>query len=127
MTDRELPNTHTGRGTNQYDPLVCLTEPQWIIIKRWARRNPEYATKPDEDILQQAGRALLDFPKNGKRKHLGQVLLPEIKRFFPPAECPGHDRGGTLPPCCDHAGEYNPSYNGDPDTFDCPRNCSCHD
>ena len=42
-------------------------------------------------------------------------------------ECPGHERGGKAPPCCDRAGEYN-GYNSDgPILFRCPKGCSCHD
>jgi hypothetical protein len=41
-------------------------------------------------------------------------------------ECPGHERGGKAPPCCDRAGEYN-GYGSGPLEFHCPKSCSCHD
>lgn len=41
-------------------------------------------------------------------------------------ECPGHAQGGRGDPCCDRVGEYNGFASG-PTTFQCPRNCSCHD
>lgn len=44
----------------------------------------------------------------------------------PRAECPGHDRGGTAPPCCGRAGEYN-GFGSGPLLFLCPNSCSCHD
>lgn len=43
-----------------------------------------------------------------------------------PNECPGHDRGGKLKPCCDRAGQYNGFASG-PLLFHCPSHCSCHD
>jgi hypothetical protein len=43
------------------------------------------------------------------------------------AECPGHDRGGKAPRCCDRAGEYNGYGSDGPLLFVCPGQCSCHD
>ncbi len=42
-------------------------------------------------------------------------------------ECPGHERGGTGPACCDRAGEYNGFGSDGPRLFTCPKGCSCHD
>ena len=42
-------------------------------------------------------------------------------------ECPGYDRGGKAPPCCDRAGQYNGYGSDGPLLFECPKHCSCHD
>lgn len=53
--------------------------------------------------------------------------LLECAGVKPALECPGHERGGMLAPCCDRAGEYNGYGSDGPRTFTCPKGCSCHD
>lgn len=43
----------------------------------------------------------------------------------PPHPCPG--LGGSGPPCCDRAGEYNGLGSDAPLSFVCPNHCGCHD
>jgi hypothetical protein len=42
-------------------------------------------------------------------------------------ECPGHEQGGLLEPCCERAGQYNGYGSDGPRLFTCPKGCSCHD
>jgi hypothetical protein len=73
---------------------------------------------------------LLEIIKDNCRRqaydsHRAALCHPESCRYC--RECPGHERGGKAPACCERAGEFDGGCDSGPSVFDCPKNCSCHD
>lgn len=83
------------------------------------------------DALQLAAELIVaaEPPRGELDAIVGEIL--SRRRVVPPPGprsevCPGMDSGGTAPPCCDRAGEYN-GYDSGPLAFMCPKSCACHD
>lgn len=75
-----------------------------------------------EHLIQTDGRVGLTMAQ-------ARRVIARLKGLSDPIlqECPGHERGGLGPACCDRAGEYNGFGSDGPRLFTCPKGCSCHD
>ena len=86
----------------------------------WCMENPGMGPTPDALDNMRASLRLADGTE--------QVEV-ETPRQRPDRSkvCPGMETGGTAPPCCDRAGEYNGYGSDGPTIFTCPAGCPCHD
>jgi hypothetical protein len=111
-----------------------------IDASTWSRRRPAPALalvrEPDGRPCPGCrGETATVWTEAGEvRVALPEGRLPALVEARPhrcasshPDECPGHDRGGTAPPCCERAGQYNGFGSDGPLLFWCPASCRCHD
>ncbi len=99
--------------------------------------------RPPPDIIaviqaaQNAVRLMIQLERDPRTKHNRHLTAARVELAAAlhdaqhpvtfPRECPGHGRGGLLPPCCDHAGEPYDFLADPPQPNRCPSHCSCHD
>ena len=98
---------------------------------REAQKKPT-VTFAEADMIRglerQVDKMVKQFMHGKRQGGLFEQLAKEDKRpDGPRPECPGDERGGTGPLCCDRAGEYNGFGSDGPLLFRCPQGCGCHD
>lgn len=107
------PCTDCARGIIQAGIVAVVLDPAFRlsedVLHRW---------REDLDVASQLLR------EGGVAVRMGRAAAGDVQ---PSAECPGHERGGTGPPCCDRAGDYNGFGSDGPLLFTCPKGCGCHD